>query len=104
MFGFSNTTSIVVIRPLIPAGPILRGFQFLNCSRLSFCAVVNKQIKALNVPNRIVFLISCDVWEINLLKNGEGEKKLDEWQLAKISKQKRRKRDRPKKLLVPFSP
>src|SRR5258708_14807576 len=57
MLGLSRTTSMVVIRPLMPAGPILRGFRFLNCSRLAFCAVANKQIKALHVHSRSIFLM-----------------------------------------------
>ena len=36
--GSATTASMVVIRPLIPAGPIFLGFQFLNWSRLNFWA------------------------------------------------------------------
>src|SRR3954463_8630416 len=36
--GLFTTTSIAVIRPLIPAGPILRGFNAFNWLRVIFCA------------------------------------------------------------------
>src|SRR5688500_4759248 len=40
--GSLCTTSTEVTRPLMPAGPILRGFQFLNCSSETFCAATFK--------------------------------------------------------------
>jgi hypothetical protein len=41
VLGSSATASIAVIRPLIPAGPILRGFQFENCFNAAFCAIAD---------------------------------------------------------------
>src|SRR3712207_6167694 len=39
VLGLLCTTSTDVTRPLMPAGPMLRGFQFLNVPRETFCAV-----------------------------------------------------------------
>ena len=40
IFGFSVTTSIAVMRPLIFAGPTLRIFKFFNLVKSIFCAVI----------------------------------------------------------------
>jgi hypothetical protein len=37
---------MAVIRPLMPAGPILRGFQLENLSRLTFWAMATEDKKA----------------------------------------------------------
>jgi hypothetical protein len=49
VFGSATTASMVVIRPLIPAGPIFLGFQLLNWSNVFFCAMLGDAKN--NVPN-----------------------------------------------------
>jgi hypothetical protein len=57
MLGLFTTTSMVVILPLIPAGPILRGFKFLNWSREIFCAERKKHAVQKD-DNKISFFIA----------------------------------------------
>ena len=46
------TTSMLVMRPLIPAGPMLRGFKFLSWLMEMFCALstemANRKSKVVN--------------------------------------------------------
>jgi hypothetical protein len=73
MDGFLCTASMATIRPLIPDGPILRGFKFLNWSKETFCAVVRRQIIKDKV-SRKYFLISA-VLEVKLTDKPFGIKK-----------------------------
>jgi hypothetical protein len=66
VFGLFQTASIAVTRPLIPAGPILRGFIVLKCLAKSIgCA---ERVSTRNDPKRaiIIFLISVDYLEIEI--------------------------------------
>src|SRR5687767_10976495 len=46
--GLLCKTSTEVTRPLMPAGPILRGFQFLNWSNEILCAATVNEKKQVN--------------------------------------------------------
>ena len=59
MLGLSMTASMQVIRPLMPAGPIFRGFQFLNLSKEIFCADVIIQTTKVNENKKDFFITVC---------------------------------------------
>ena len=67
--GSDARASMAVILPLIPAGPMERGVQDLNCSRSTFFwdrAVV--LIMASSAMDRQNFLMRCGIWIGKLFK------------------------------------
>src|SRR5574343_1475467 len=57
IFGLVHTASIAVTRPLMPAGPILRGFMFLKCLDKSTCWAYTAKLAAIPTKAKSNFLI-----------------------------------------------
>jgi hypothetical protein len=67
---------MAVTRPLIPAGPMLRGFKLLKCFAMSiFCALVQRAITR-NVNAEKNFFINGDFVTGNFLNNWSISKKV----------------------------
>src|SRR2546423_15427580 len=65
VLGLFITTSMAVIRPLMPEGPMLLGLRFLNCSGKIFWANKEKERQIKKETEKASF-ISIDFETINL--------------------------------------